>query len=102
MFLVHIDEAQLLLKKNASQQERMDLANAIKGVSIDTHWPGAFVFSGLPELLKLSILDEQVEKRGNYLQFEDVDIDGERDLVLNIQPMLAGLRRECTSLGRLS
>ncbi|GJD58091.1 ATP-binding protein [Methylobacterium dankookense] len=84
VFLVHIDEAQHLLKRKASQSEREELANAIKGVAIDTKWPVAFVFSGLPEVLGLPIADDQVERRGNFIRFADVAMPEERDLVLNI------------------
>lgn len=84
VFLVHIDEAQHLLKRNASEAEREELANAIKGVAIDTTWPVAFVFSGLPEVLGLPVGDQQVERRGNFIGFADVAMPDERDLVLNI------------------
>ncbi|TFZ59777.1 ATP-binding protein [Methylorubrum sp. Q1] len=84
VFLVHIDEAQHLLKRNASQGEREELANAIKGVAIDTKWPVTFVFSGLPEVLGLPVGDQQVERRGNFIGFADVAINDERDLVLAI------------------
>ncbi|MEE8627801.1 MULTISPECIES: ATP-binding protein [Methylobacterium] len=84
VFLVHIDEAQHLLKRNASQSDREELANAIKGVAIDTKWPVAFVFSGLPEVLGLPIGDDQVERRGNFVRFADVAMPEEKDLVLNI------------------
>lgn len=82
--LVHIDEAQHLLTKNASQKERDDLGNAIKGVSIDTEWPVIFVFSGLPEVLELPVGDNQVERRGNFVRFPHLMMDDERDLVLEI------------------
>ncbi len=84
VFLVHIDEAQHLIKKNASQAERDDLADAIKGVSIDTAWPVVFVFSGLPVILKLPVGDEQFERRGNVIEFPNVDIKHDRHLVTNI------------------
>ncbi len=84
VFLVHVDEAQHLLKGNASKEERDELANAIKGVAIDTKWPVAFVFSGLPDVLKLPVGDQQVERRGHFVGFADVEMPGERDLVLKI------------------
>ncbi|MCJ2109814.1 ATP-binding protein [Methylobacterium sp. E-025] len=84
VFLVHIDEAQHLLKRNASQSDREELSNAIKGVAIDTKWPIAFVFSGLPEVLGLPIGDDQVERRGNFIRFADVAMPEERDLVIDI------------------
>lgn len=84
VFLVHIDEAQHLLKKNASDNERRELANAIKGASIDPEWPIAFVFSGLPEVLDLPASDGQVSRRGDFTAFTDVVMDEERYLVDNI------------------
>ncbi|TXN34201.1 AAA family ATPase [Methylobacterium sp. WL30] len=89
VFLVHIDEAQHLLKRNASHQEREDLANAIKAVSIDTHWPVGFVLSGLPDVIKIAGGDEQIERRGNFVTFADVQIPDERDLVVDIIARMA-------------
>lgn len=89
VFLVHVDEAQHLMKEDATPRERRELANAIKGASIDTDWPVAFVFSGLPEVMKVPGDDEQVERRGDFTYFTDVSIDDERDLVENIMDMMA-------------
>ncbi len=87
--LVHVDEAQHLLKANASLQAREELAEAIKGVSIDRRWPVAFVFSGLPRITHLAGGDEQVERRGNFVRFDDVHMPDERDLVVKIIERLA-------------
>lgn len=87
--LVHVDEAQHLLKANASLQAREELAEAIKGVSIDQRWPVAFVFSGLPRITHLAGGDEQVARRGNFVRFDDVEMPDERDLVVKIIEKLA-------------
>ncbi|WP_020093887.1 ATP-binding protein [Methylobacterium sp. 285MFTsu5.1] len=87
--LVHVDEAQHLLKANASLQAREELAEAIKGVSIDRRWPVAFLFSGLPRITNLAGGDEQVERRGNFVRFDDVRMPDERDLVVKIIERLA-------------
>jgi len=85
VFLVHIDETQHLIKQNASQREREELANAIKGVSIDREWPVAFLLSGLPRVAQLPINDEQFERRGAaFVHFTDVALPEERRLVTRI------------------
>lgn len=89
VFVVHIDEAQHLLKDKATSQQREELANAIKGASIDKHWPIAFVFSGLPKVMELSQTDEQVERRGGFTVFNDIDIANESDLVKDIVDQMA-------------
>lgn len=89
VFLVHVDEAQHLMKQNASMEAWGELANAIKGVSIDARWPVAFVFSGLPRITNLAGGDEQVERRGNFIRFDDVQMPEERDLVVNIITRMA-------------
>lgn len=88
VFLVHIDEAQHLLKAKATDQDRKDLAEAIKGASIDPDWPIAFVFSGLPAVMKLPGFDTQVARRGDYTHFTDVRSD-EEDLVEDIVRKMA-------------
>lgn len=89
VFVVHIDEAQHLLRKNASEKERQELANAIKGASVDPHWPIVFVFSGLPEIMELARKDKQVDKRGDYTAFTDVAMPDESDFVLKIVTEMA-------------
>jgi hypothetical protein len=83
-FLVHVDETQHLIKQNASQNDREDLANAIKGVSIDKDWPVAFWLTGLPSVTELPLSDEQFERRGNFVHFPDVAMPDERKLVVRI------------------
>jgi hypothetical protein len=83
-FLVHIDETQHLIKESASETEKKNLADAIKGVSIDKEWPVAFILSGLPSVIHLPIDDEQFERRGNYVHFTDVSMPDERGLVTRI------------------
>lgn len=88
--LVHIDETQHLIKQNASQREREELANAIKGVSIDRDWPVAFLLSGLPQVTELPINDEQFERRGGaFINFTDVVLPDERRLVTRILSQMA-------------
>ncbi|WP_199084551.1 ATP-binding protein [Bosea sp. ASV33] len=85
VFLVHIDETQHLIKQSASQKEREELANAIKGVSIDRDWPVAFLLSGLPGVAQLPLNDEQFERRGGaFIAFTDVKLPEERKLVTKI------------------
>lgn len=84
VFLVHVDEAQHMLRKNASKEDRDELANAFKGVAIDTEWPVVFVFSGLPGVLELPLGDKQVERRENVTYFQGLQMPDERDLVINI------------------
>lgn len=84
VFLVHIDEAQHLLTEKSTDREKRQLSDAIKGVSIDTHWPIAFVLSGLPEVVGLPIFDGQVERRGNFLHLEKLTMPDDRDLVVRI------------------
>lgn len=83
--LIHIDETQHLIKQSASQKEREELANAIKGVSIDRDWPVAFLLSGLPRVAQLPLNDEQFERRGGaFIKFTDVKLPEERKLVTKI------------------
>lgn len=89
VFLVHIDEAQHLLRQKAGSKERQELANAIKGASVDPHWPIVFVFSGLPEIMDLARKDEQVERRGEFTAFTDVAMPDESDLVDKIVSEMA-------------
>lgn len=85
VLLVHIDETQHLIKQSASQKEREELANAIKGVSIDQDWPVAFLLSGLPRVAQLPLNDEQFERRGGgFIAFTDVKLPQERKLVTKI------------------
>ena len=88
-FLVHVDETHHLIKDNASQQTRQDLADAIKGAGTDEVWPIAFVLSGLPKLARIPLQDEQVERRGSFFHFADVRPREERDLIVNIVRSLA-------------
>ncbi|MGU3465561.1 ATP-binding protein [Methylobacterium sp. C33D] len=90
VFVVHVDEAQHLLRKNAGVKEQQELANAIKGASVDPNWPIVFVFSGLPEIINLARKDEQVDKRGDYTVFTDVAMPDESDLVEKIVCEMAG------------
>lgn len=89
VFLVHIDEAQHLMKKTATKRERQELANALKGASIDMNWPVAFILSGLPEVMKVAGEDEQVERRGDFTVFTDVSMPDERDLVVDVIKQMA-------------
>lgn len=89
VFVVHIDEAQHLLKDKATSQQRQDLANAIKGASVDIDWPIAFVFSGLPDVMNLPRDDGQVSRRGDYTVFNDVQMPDEADLVKDIVEKMA-------------
>lgn len=84
VFLVHIDETQHLIKNNRDKEEVTALADAIKGVSISSRWPVAFVLSGLPRISALAKLDEQFERRGFWVDFPDVDMATERKLVVRI------------------
>lgn len=84
VYLVHIDETQHLLKENATVDERRELANAIKGVSINKDWPVIFLLSGLPEVIEIPMDDTQFERRGNFVHFSPVVLPGERKLVLRI------------------
>ena len=84
VFLVHVDEAQHMLRENAPKAERDELANAFKGVAIDTDWPVVFVLTGLPDVLRLPLGDTQVERRENVTYFEGLRMPDERDLVIHI------------------
>jgi hypothetical protein len=88
VFLVHIDEAQHLLKAKPSVQDRKDLAEAIKGASVDPDWPIAFVFSGLPTAMMLPGFDTQVARRGDFTNFTDV-MSYEENLVEDIVKQMA-------------
>ncbi|WP_187278429.1 ATP-binding protein [Methylobacterium sp. WL64] len=88
--LVHIDEVQHLIggggggDGGGSTDDGQQLADAIKGVSISTPWPIAFVLSGLPGIKVLAQKDEQFERRSRWVHFPDVNIDTQRELVTNI------------------
>lgn len=90
VMLVHIDETQHLIKKNASQSDREALSDAIKGVTIDRDWPVAFLLSGLPRVMKLPIGDEQFERRSAAaIHFTDIDMPNEKKLVIRILRKMA-------------
>lgn len=82
--LVHIDEVQHLIGGSGSANDGQQLADAIKGVSISTPWPIAFVLSGLPCIRVLAQKDEQFERRSRWVHFPDVDIHTQRELVTDI------------------
>ena len=83
-YLVHIDETQHLIANKDNEAERTALVNAIKGVSIASEFPVAFLLSGLPEIIKLPFGDEQMQRRANFVHFEDVNMDTEGKLVERI------------------
>ncbi|GAN51441.1 ATP-binding protein [Methylobacterium radiotolerans] len=89
VFLVHIDETQHLIKGEGTKNEISALANAIKGVSISSSWPVAFVLSGLPKIAALAKTDEQFERRAFWVDFPDVQMPAERKLVVRILRKLA-------------
>lgn len=89
VFLVHIDETQHLIKGEGTKNEITALANAIKGVSISSSWPVAFVLSGLPRIAALAKIDEQFERRAYWADFPDVQMPTERKLVVRILQKLS-------------
>ncbi|WP_437871004.1 ATP-binding protein [Methylorubrum extorquens] len=80
--LVHIDEIQHLVTNNSEENKK--LADAIKGVSIASEWPVAFLLSGLPGIRVLAKKDEQFERRGNWVHFPDLKMPDEESLVVRI------------------
>lgn len=88
-YLVHIDETQHLIANKDNAKERTALVNAIKGVSIASEFPVAFLLSGLPEIIKLPFGDEQMQRRANFIHFEDVDVGTERKLIVRILNRMA-------------
>lgn len=84
VLIVHIDETQNMLRKTEKEYERKALANSLKGAMNDQRWPISFLVSGLPETDDMAKLDEQFERRGMFLKLPDIDIENERELVINI------------------
>lgn len=87
--LVHIDEFNHLMPKEGHEEKIEDLANALKGASISPTHPVAFVLSGLPQITRLPVTDQQVERRNRIVEFPDINMDTERKLVVRILNTMA-------------
>ncbi|MCP1548438.1 MULTISPECIES: ATP-binding protein [Methylorubrum] len=93
VILVHIDEVQHLIRNDGTDLAR--IADAIKGVSIASDWPVAFVLSGLPGIRALAKKDEQFERRARWVHFPDLTMPEEEGLVIRILKKLS----EASGLG---
>lgn len=89
VILVHIDEVQHLVGGTGSATDYEKLADAIKGVSITDGWPIGFVLSGMPQVTKLAVKDEQFVRRSRWVHFQDIDIDRHRPLVVRVLSKLS-------------
>ncbi len=87
--IIHLDETQHMLKQTKTDKERENLAKAFKGVMNYKPWPVSFIMSGMPETTELARLDEQIERRGYYLELPDIELPESRALVLKIIRKLA-------------
>lgn len=88
--LVHIDEFNHLMPREGLEERIRDLADALKGASISQTHPIAFVLSGLPQIARLPITDEQVERRNWIIDLPDLQLPAERKLVVRILKRMAG------------
>lgn len=84
ILLVHIDETQHMIKQTEKDVERKNLGNAFKSVMNYDKWPVSFIMSGMPQTVELSRLDEQIERRGAYIEFPPISIPDELPLVVRI------------------
>lgn len=98
VILVHIDEVQHLIRDDGTDLTRF--ADAIKGVSIASDWPVAFLLSGLPGIKALAMKDEQFERRGRWVHFPDLKMPDQKGLVIRILEQLS--RAAGLGLGALS
>ena len=89
VLIVHIDEPQHLLKETETNLDRLNLANALKGIMNDAPWPVSFVLSGLPIVDEIARLDEQFERRATFVRLPNVLMPQERQLVERILRGLA-------------
>lgn len=90
VLLVHIDETQHVLKRTESDQERKNLAKAIKGLTNYEDWPISFILSGTPETTEIARLDQQFERRGRFLFLTDITFPQEKGLVIRMIREMAG------------
>jgi len=90
VLLVHIDETQHVLKRTETDQERKNLAKAIKGLSNFEAWPINFILSGTPETTEIARLDQQFERRGKFLFLSDIAMPEEKALVDRMIREMAG------------
>ncbi|WP_271898500.1 ATP-binding protein [Candidatus Phyllobacterium onerii] len=84
VLIIHVDETQHMLKQTKTDTERENLAKAFKGVMNYKPWPVSFIMSGMPETTELARLDEQIERRGYYIDLPDIELPESRALVLKI------------------
>lgn len=87
VILVHIDEVQHIIRDDGPDLKR--IADAIKGVSIASQWPVAFLLSGLPGIRALAMNDEQFERRGRWIHFPDLKMPQDKSHVTRIVQKLS-------------
>lgn len=87
--LIHLDEAQHLIKLSKSDKERENVRNSLKGVTNYAAWPMCFVLSGMPGITQLVSHDGQGVRRQKQLELTDVSLPEERKLVRNIVQALS-------------
>jgi hypothetical protein len=86
VMLIHLDETQHLVNLTKADYDREQLRKALKGVMNYDAWPVSFVMSGMPEITKITKMDEQFERRHTPLSLPDLDPadPDERALVIRI------------------
>lgn len=90
VMLIHLDETQHLARVTGKNQSMKDLADALKGAMNHADWPVSFILSGLPEVNEIARLDEQFERRGEFLHLPDVDPEVDRRLIVKVLNEMAG------------
>lgn len=81
VMLVHLDETQHMVHLTEKDQDRKNLAKALKDVVNKREWPVSFLLTGLPHTNQIASLDPQIARRGYFLELPTIAGDADRDFV---------------------
>lgn len=102
VLIVHIDEAQHLVRSMHNAYERRNVANTLKDVLEHKGAPVSFILSGIPSATEIARTDKQIMRRARFLGYPSLDLEFEKDrkIVLDMIDLLA-TDRAGLAIGRI-
>ena len=88
--ILHIDEAHHITQP-ANETQMKKIINTFKCLMIDSEWPVALIFSGIPELTQALHLTDQLSGRFSFMRLRNLTITGDSRKVQGIICNLASL-----------
>lgn len=88
--ILHIDEAHHITQP-ANETQMKKIINTFKCLMIDSEWPVALIFSGIPELTQALQLTDQLSGRFSFMRLRNLTIAGDSRKVQGIICNLASL-----------